>query len=145
MNLHMYANPMIAILHPNRLITYYRSIGTDNSSGTGIPVNKYAEGVVVEAQIQSMRADELYHSGNVARNESMRKVWLFAPSNDDGKAANIIRQRDRSGDYALDDRGLWWAVTALDEDFTEAEWNSVYFVAQVKGPDFSHSDWYVTP
>lgn len=140
-NLHAIVNPIISNLHPNYSGTLYRSLGQANND-SGLIIPKYAEGVKIIMQLQSLSDDKLYHSGNVGENDITRNAYLYSASSTQGKPESIVRPFARTGDIIQHEDGTWWLITACREDFNKAGWVNASITLQVKAPDFSGSDWY---
>ena len=139
-NLHGIVNPIIAMLHPNIPATLYRSTGQKNVRGTVKPT--YAEGELIQVQVQSEGPTTLAHVNKVGQEEVTRKMYLFSDHGLTSRVAGIVRPETRGGDMLRLDDETWWLVLGPVEDFTRAGWECVRATMQVKGPDFSGSDWW---
>lgn len=131
MNLHAIAREAVQTLHPEETVTLCQSTGQRNDLGRIIPT--YAEPQAVQAQIQSLSAEDLAHVDEASRTEVSRKAYLFAPS-PALPPSGIIRPLARNGDFIRRFDGTWWLVTGLIEDFTASGWVCVAMTQQVDGP-----------
>ena len=138
MNLHAIVRNTITALHPDETVTLYQSLGQVNVLGRVKP--SYAEGVVVQAQIQTLSADELAQREDASKTEIHAKAYLMA--DEAYPPAGIIRKFARNGDFIRREDGTWWLITSVLEEFAKSGWVSVGMVQQIKEPDFSGSDWY---
>ena len=138
LNLHAIVRTPITALHPDETVTLYRSVGQSNVLGRIKPA--YAEGVTIQAQIQTLSADELQQREDVSKTELHAKMYLNATEQD--PVAGIIRLLLRNGDYIQRADGTWWLVTSVLEDYVKSGWQCLGIVMQLKAPDFSGSDWY---
>lgn len=147
-NLHAVVNPIITTLHPNHAATLYRSTGQSNVKG--VIKATYAEGEAISVQIQSESAETLAHANYVGQEEVSRRIYLFSTPGMADRVASIVRPIARNGDFLQIDAsdpwysGQWYLIHAIIEDFTVAGsgWSNVRATLQVKGPDFSGSDWW---
>lgn len=139
-NLHGVVRKVINSLHPDEPMILYRSAGQVNISGVIKAVYDAPE--TVGAQIQSLSDDKLYHSGATGQNDTTRNCYLFSSNTSLEKPASIVRPFARTGDILQRNDGTWWLVTALKEDFKNAEWVNVSITQQVIAPDFTHSEWW---
>lgn len=130
-NLHALVRGAVTALHPDEAVTLYQSTGQSNELGRIVPA--YAEPQTVQAQIQSLSAEDLAHMEDASRTEISRKAYLFAP---DAALppAGIVRPLARSGDMLQRADGTWWLVTGIIEDFTASGWVCVAITQQVEGP-----------
>ncbi|MDR2947121.1 MAG: hypothetical protein LBV79_10295 [Candidatus Adiutrix sp.] len=146
LNLHSIVNPLISRLHPNVAATLYRSTGQKNVKGT--ISQTYAVGEAITVQAQSEGPTTLNMVNKVGQEEVTRKLYLFSDDSMTGRVAGIVRPETRNGDFIQigpDERwyaGTWWLVLGPVEDFSRAGWQCVRATMQVKGPDFSKSEWY---
>lgn len=138
LNLHAIVRTPITALHPDETVTWYQSIGQTNTLGRIKP--SYAEGVTLQAQIQTLSADELAQREDTSKTEIHVKAYLMAQ--EANPPAGIIRIEARNGDFIQRADGTWWLITSVLEEFAKSGWESVGMVQQVKSPDFSGSDWY---
>ena len=138
-NLHAVVRPIITTLHPDEVVTLYQSVGQVNTLGR--IAAKYAEGQTVQAQIQTLSADELQQNDAFSRTGIHRKAYLYCPV-ESMPPTGIVRVLARNGDFIQRADGTWWLVVSLLEDFSKSEWVCVGITQQIKAPDFSASDWY---
>ena len=139
LNLHAIVRTPITALHPDETVTWYQSTGQINTLGRIKP--SYAEGVTLQAQIQTLSADELAQREDTSKTEIHAKAYLLAQ--EANPPAGIIRIEARNGDFIQRADGTWWLITSVLEEFAKSGWESVGMVQQIAPPDFSGSDWYV--
>ena len=137
MNLHAIVRGAIPALHPDETVALRQSIGQQNQRGRIVAV--YGPAQTVQAQIQSVGADELQHTQEVDMTKQTRKAYLFAP-NPALPPQGIVRPLGRNGDFIQRADGTWWLVTALSEDFTASGWVCVTITQEEEGPDLSASE-----
>ena len=130
-NLHAIVRGAVTALHPDEAVTLYQSTGQTNTLGRLAPA--YAEPQTVQAQIQSLSAEDLAHMEDASRTEISRKAYLFAPDAAQ-PPAGIVRPLARGGDMLVRSDGTWWLVTGIIEDFTASGWVCVAITQQVEGP-----------
>ena len=140
LKLHAIVNPIIAGLHPNETVQYYRSSGQMTTRDGTKPL--FDAPVSVEAQIQSLTAEDLQNDSGLPKNEIGYKAYLFSATDNQGKPASLIRALARGGDVFQREDGTWWKVTALPEDFSKSGWVCVNITELVKAPDFSANEWF---
>ena len=138
LNLHSIVRAPITALHPDETVTWYRSIGQTNTLGR--IKSAYAEGVALQAQIQTLSPDELQQREDTSKTEIHVKAYLMAQ--EANPPAGIIRIDARNGDLIQRADGTWWLITSVLEEFAKSGWESVGMVQQIKAPDFSGSAWY---
>lgn len=138
LNLHAIVRRPITMLHPDETVTWFQSIGQVNVFGRIKPA--YAEGVTLQAQIQTLSPDELQQREDTSKTEIHVKAYLVAQ--EATPPAGIIRIEARNGDFIQRADGTWWLITSVLEEFAKSGWESVGMVQQIKAPDFSGSDWY---
>ena len=109
MNLHAIVRNTITALHPDETVTLYQSLGQVNVLGRVKP--SYAEGVVVQAQIQTLSADELAQREDASKTEIHAKAYLMA--DEAYPPAGIIRKFARNGDFIRREDGTWWLITSV--------------------------------
>lgn len=136
-NLHGLVRQAITALHPDETVTLRQSIGQRNVRGRLTPV--YGPAQVVQAQIQSLKQDDLAQSEATSTTRIDRKAYLFAPDAS-LPPQGIVRPLGRTGDMLERADGTWWLVTAMIEDFTASGWVCVGITQQVDGPDLSASE-----
>lgn len=138
-NLHAVVRAPITYLHPDESVTLYQSLGQTNVLGRIKPI--YAEGIAMQAQIQTLSADELAQREDTSKTEIHAKAYLNA--NETYPPAGIIRILARNGDFIKRADGSWWLITSVLEEFAKSGWECVGIVQQIQPPDFSGSSWYV--
>lgn len=132
-NLHSIVKSALTAIHPDELVTLYRSQGITNVKGE--IKTSYAAGSIVKAQIQSLSDDKLFHSGKTGQNSTTRKAYLFSKDSTAEKPAPVFRPLSRTGDMVKRADGTWWLVDSLIEDFSHAGWVCVGLVLQTKAPE----------
>lgn len=131
LNLHAIVRRPITMLHPDETVVWYRSTGQINVLGRIKP--SYAEGVVLQAQIQTLSPDELQQREDASKTEIHVKAYLMAQES--APPAGIIRIEARNGDFIRRADGTWWLITSVLEEFAKSGWESVGLVQQIKDPD----------
>ena len=131
LNLHNLVRTAVTALHPDEAVTLYQATGQTNTLGRLAPT--YAAPHKVQAQIQSLSAEDLAHGQEASRTEIARKAYLFAP---DAALppAGIVRPLARSGDMLQRADGTWWLITGIMEDFTASGWVCVSMTQQIDAP-----------
>jgi hypothetical protein len=140
LNLHAIANSLISTLHPNEEIILYRSSGQVTDRTGTRPL--FDAPLTVQAQIQSLTAQDLRNEAGLPQSEIGYKAYLFSAADSRGKPASILRAMGRGGDVIRRADGTWWKTTALPEDFSASGWVCVHITAQIAPPDFSANDWW---
>lgn len=137
MNLHAIVHTAVTALHPAETVTLYQATGQTNTLGRVTPA--YAGPQTVQAQIQSLSAEDLAHGQEASRTAIDRKAYLFAP---DAALppAGIVRPLARGGDMLERADGTWWLITGMIEDFTASGWVCVSMTQQVDAPHLEASD-----
>lgn len=138
LNLHAIVRSPITALHPDETVTWYQSVGQVNVLGRIKPA--YAQGVVLQAQIQTLSPDELQQREDTSKTEIHVKAYLMAQ--EINPPAGIIRIDARNGDFIQRADGTWWLITSVLEEFAKSGWECVGLVQQIKAPDFSGSGWH---
>ena len=137
LNLHALVRTAVTALHPDEAVTLYQATGQTNTLGRLAPT--YAAPQTVQAQIQSLSAEDLAHVEEASRTEIARKAYLFAP---DAALppAGIVRPLARGGDMLERADGTWWLVTGIMEDFTASGWVCVSMTQQIDAPNLGTVD-----
>lgn len=131
LNLHAIVRKPITMLHPDEVVALYRSVGQENVLGRISA--KYAPGILVNAQIQTLTADELQQREETSKTGLDAKVYLFA--DEKFPPAGIVRHLARNGDFIRRADGTWCLVVSVIEDFTKSGWICVGISTQVKSPN----------
>ncbi|WP_418872175.1 hypothetical protein [Sutterella wadsworthensis] len=118
LNLHSIVRGAISSVHPDISATLYRSVGDYGEDDQGDPVQLFAAGVPVKAQLQSLGSDVVQRVEDISMAATLRKMYLFA----DTKAWSMFRPLSKTGDYIKDETGCLWLVNAVIEDFTRSGW-----------------------
>lgn len=129
-NLHAIVRGNITAVHPDETVTLYRSTGQDSELGRITPT--YAAPQVIQAQIQSLGADELARQEAVNITSHTCKAYLFADRT--MPPAGLIRPISRNGDMIQRADGSWWLVTGAAEDFSDVGWVCVNITQQLEPP-----------
>ena len=96
----------------------------------------FLEPVKVKAQWQSVGPDAIVLTEKISMTTTVRKVYLYADSNAESRPWGAWRPLGRSGDLLRDDKGNFWLVDVVLEDFTHEGWVSVQAVLQTIPPKF---------
>ena len=138
LNLHAVVRTPITALHPDETVMLYQSIGQQNVKGRLFP--QYAEGQAVQAQIQTLSADELQQREDASKTGLDAKAYLFA--DEAQPPAGIVRYLARTGDFIRREDDTWWLIVSVIEDFVKSGWVCVGLTKQTKAPDFLGPDYY---
>lgn len=92
--------------------------------------------VQVKAQWQSLKSDEIVLSEKIESASIVRKVYLYAEDDAATLPWAMWRPLGRSGDLLQDDKGNYWLVDAVIEDFTHEGWVCVQAILQTSKPRF---------
>lgn len=139
MNLHKIANSAIKNVHPNEIITLYRSKGQINEFGIVKP--KYEAPEALEAQVQDQTDTGLILSDAISQTGHSKLFYVnkFSKGNTRIPFA-MLRQEGRSGDIVRRADGSFWHVTQVIEEF------DLHIVLKAElltlEPDFTGQDWY---
>lgn len=136
-NLHAVVRTPIISLHPDETVILHQSLGQANVKGRIVP--QYGEGIVLQAQIQTLSAEELQQREDVSKTGLSAKAYLYASEN--MPPAGIVRWQGRNGDFIQRADGTWWLIVSVLEDFTKSGWECVGIAKQTEAPDFSGAEW----
>lgn len=120
LNLHDIVRPVINANYPDCQLQLFRSTGQANVDG--VMTATYAPPVSVWGNFQSEGDAALSHADLAGMNTIIRRLYLYASKDRKTRPWSIYRPLARSGDYVKDDRGGYWLVTAVTEDFSDVGW-----------------------
>lgn len=123
LNLHDIVRRAINQNYADAKLKIYRSIGQENVSG--IMTAFYAPAETIRGNFQSEGDSALDHANLAGQNTIIRRLYLFASSDQKQRPWAIYRPLARSGDYVEDSKGGQWLITAVIEDFSDAGWEAV--------------------
>ena len=124
MNLHGIVFNAIGTVNPHETVEWYRAVPMEvDSFNRSMP--QWRKPIRVQAQIQSESEATLYHSDNVGRSSTTRKVYLFSRAKLRIQPSPNMRQIGRGGDVLRFPDGTWWAISAIIEQFSNVGWCSV--------------------
>lgn len=145
MNLHDIVRGAINVNLEDQSFTLLRSEGS--SVVNGVRVSKYRKVEGLKGNFQSEGDAALNFSNNAAQNTIIRRLYLYADSDRATRAWTIYRPLARAGDYVLNDKGEYWQVSAVIEDFSDAGWECLRVTFQqtdpkltIVEPDVSEND-----
>lgn len=124
LNLHGIVFNAIGAVNPHETVEWYRSVPTV-ANGFDREPPKWREPLLIKAQIQSESEASLFHSDNVGKNSTSRKVYLFSRAKLKIQPSPNMRQVGRGGDVLRFPDGTWWAISAIVEQFSNVGWCSV--------------------
>lgn len=139
MNLHKIANAAVRNVHPNEVITLFKSLGQVNEKGIIKP--KYLAPEIMEAQVQDDADSSLQHTDTVNQTGHVKRFYVNKYTEENMLAPqSLVRQKDRTGDIIMRSDETYWKVTQVLEDF------DLHVVLKAElltvPPDFSEQDWY---
>lgn len=132
MNLHDIVRGAINVNLEDQSFTLLRSEGS--SVVNGVRVAKYVKVEGLKGNFQSEGDAALNFSNNAAQNTIIRRLYLYADSDRATRAWTIYRPLARAGDYVLNDKGEYWQVSAVIEDFSDAGWECLRVTFQQTDP-----------
>ena len=145
MNLHDIVRGAITINLEDQSFTLLRS--TASGVVNGVRIAKYVKVEGLKGNFQSEGDAALNFSNNAAQNTIIRRLYLYATSDRSTRAWTIYRPLARAGDYVLNDKGEYWQVSAVIEDFSDAGWECLRVTFQqtdpkltIVDPDISEED-----
>ena len=123
-NLHGVVFNAIDAVNPHETVEWYRAVPTEvNGFERSCP--QWRAPLRIKAQIQSESEATLFHSDNVGRSSTSRKVYLYSRARLKIQPAPNVRQVGRGGDVLRFSDGTWWAISAILEQFSNVGWCSV--------------------
>ena len=132
MNLHDIVRGAINVNLEDQSFTLLRS--TASGVTNGVRVAKYVKVEGLKGNFQSEGDAALNFSNNAAQNTIIRRLYLYATSDRSTRAWTIYRPLARAGDYVLNDKGEYWQVSAVIEDFSDAGWECLRVTFQQTDP-----------
>ena len=132
MNLHDIVRGAITINLEDQPFTLLRS--TASGVTNGVRVAKYVKVEDLKGNFQSEGDAALNFSNNAAQNTIVRRLYLYADSDRASRAWSIYRPLARSGDYIVNNKGEYWQVSAVIEDFSDAGWECLRVTFQQTDP-----------
>lgn len=132
MNLHDIVRGAINVNLEDQPFTLLRSEGSGVVNG--VRVSKYRKVEGLKGNFQSEGDTALNFSNNAAQNTIIRRLYLYADSDRSTRAWTIYRPLARAGDYVLNDKGEYWQVSAVIEDFSDAGWECLRVTFQQTDP-----------
>lgn len=134
MNLHGIVFNAIGAVNPHETVEWYRAIPTEvDSFERTCP--QWRAPLKIKAQIQSESEAALFHSDNVGKSSTSRKVYLFSRAKLRIQPAPSIREVGRGGDVLRFPDGSWWGISAILEQFSNVGWCSVRATMLNRVPD----------
>lgn len=132
MNLHDIVRGAINVNLEDQSFTLLRSEGAGVVNG--VRVSKYRKVEDLKGNFQSEGDAALNFSNNAAQNTIIRRLYLYADSDRATRAWTIYRPLARAGDYVLNNKGEYWQVSAVIEDFSDAGWECLRVTFQQTDP-----------
>lgn len=136
MNLHAVVRGAITAVARDLPAELYTMTGEQERGERGDLLPVFAEPVPVLGQWQSIKADEIIKTERINEATTVRRVYLRATDDASSRPWASWRPLGRSGDLLKDDRGAFWLVDAVIEDFTHEGWVCVQAVLQTVPPRF---------
>lgn len=133
LNLHAIVRPAINVNKEDLPFTVFRSEGQKNVKGIVTAYYSRQDGYM--GQIQSEGDSALYHAELGTQSTVIRKIYLYAPDDLQDRVWSVYRTKSRSGDYIRDNKGQFWLVTAVLEDFSEVGWECIRVTLQTVKPE----------
>lgn len=137
-NLHDIVRPAITFNKADSGFTVFRSTGQTNTRG--VITATYARQDGYKGQFQSEGDSALYHAELGTQSTVIRKLYLYAPDDLKSRVWSVYRTQSRSGDYIRDEKGQYWLVTAVLEDFSECGWECVRVTLQSVKPSIKDAE-----
>lgn len=135
LNLHDIVRGAITVNLDDQPFTLLRSI--QSAVTNGVRVASYVRVEGLKGNFQSESDVSLNFSNNAAQNSIVRKLYLYATSDRATRAWTIYRPLARSGDYVVNDKGEYWQVSAVIEDFSDAGWECLRVTFQQTPPNLN--------
>ena len=124
LNLHGIVFKAIGAVNPHTTVEWYRSVPTI-TSGFDRSCPQWKTPLKIQAQIQSESEATLFHSDNVGKSSTTRKVYLFSRAKLKIQPSTHQRATGRGGDILRFPDGTWWLISAIVEQFSNVGWCSV--------------------
>lgn len=136
MNLHAVVRGAITAVARDLPAELYTMTGEQERGERGDLLPVFSGPVPVLGQWQSIKADEIIKTERINEATTVRRVYLRATDDASSRPWASWRPLGRSGDLLKDDRGAFWLVDAVIEDFTHEGWVCVQAVLQTVAPRF---------
>lgn len=136
-NLHSIVRSAISAVARDLPADLYISTGRSERKERGNMVPIFHPPVPVTAQWQSMKNDEIVLSDAVSTSSTVRRVYVRATDTAEERPWAMWRPLGRSGDLLQDDKGNFWLVDAVIEDWSHEGWVCLQAVLQTVPPVFS--------
>lgn len=129
-NLHAIVRGAITAVNPDEEFLIIQSLGEQNVKGK--ITAKYADAVLIKAQMQSLNGDELQQFDNTLRTEIANKFYLYSQPL---RPCGQFRVISRTGDFLFRIKdGTIWRIFNVAEDFDAVGWVLVNASMQVEKP-----------
>jgi len=138
LNLHDIVRGAITANLDDQPFTLLRSVQSTVTNGVRVASYVRVEGL--KGNFQSESDVSLNFSNNAAQNSIVRKLYLYATSDRATRPWAIYRPLARSGDYVINDKGEYWQVSSVIEDFSDAGWECLRVTFQQTPPNLSIID-----
>ena len=132
LNLHQIVRGPITYVHADQTFTLLRSLPSENQNG--VRIAQYEQVTGLTGNFQSEGDAALNFSNNAAQNTIVRRLYLYATSDRATRPWTIYRPLARSGDYVVNDKGEYWQVSAVVEDFSDDGWEQLRVTFQQTPP-----------
>ena len=136
MNLHDIVRGAITAVARDLPAELYVMTGEQERGERGDLLPVFEQPVEVFGQWQSIKADEIIQTERISEATTVRRVYLKATDDAGSRPWASWRPLGRSGDLLKDDKGNFWLVDAVLEDFTHEGWVCVQAVLQTVVPRF---------
>lgn len=136
MNLHEIVRGAITAVARDLPAELYVMTGEQERGERGDLLPVFEQPVEVLGQWQSIKADEIIQTERISEASTVRRVYLKATDDAGSRPWASWRPLGRSGDLLKDDKGNFWLVDAVIEDFTHEGWVCVQVVLQTVAPRF---------
>ena len=136
MNLHDIVRGAITAVARDLPAELYVMTGEQERGERGDLLPVFEQPVEVLGQWQSIKADEIIQTERINEATTVRRVYLKATDDAGSRPWASWRPLGRSGDLIKDDKGNFWLVDAVIEDFTHEGWVCLQVVLQTVTPRF---------
>lgn len=133
-NLHGVVFNAIGAVNPHETVEWYRAIPT-TVNGFQRTAPRWRKPLNIQAQIQSESEATLFHTDNVGKSTTSRKVYLFSRAKLKIQPSALMRESGRGGDILRFPDGTWWLISAIIEQFSNVGWCSVRATMLTAKPD----------
>ena len=142
MNLHKIVRAPLSVVQKLSEADLYVHSGRTEVSDDGDKLPVFWTPLRVSARFQSISADQIVQHDGISDVTTVRRVYLFADVKRPKETPwSMFRPLAKAGDYLQDDRGTFWFVDAILEDFTREGWVCVQAVMQTTPPGLILDDW----